>query len=91
MRFCRERAWFEEMRTAVCRADRGGVLCLQFALERFRKRIMDGGGGMNMMKASNWKYGVYGSSFCCSGNSSVRLKLFYDTLSFKISPKMLER
>lgn len=58
---------------------------------KIQKKNNGWGGGMNMMKASNWKYGVYGSSFCCSGNSSVRLKLFYDTLSFKISPKMLER
>lgn len=55
---------------------------------KIQKKNNEWGGGM---KASNWKYGVYGSSFCSSGNSSVRLKLFYGTLSFKISPKMLER
>lgn len=48
VRFCRERAWFEEMRTAVCRAGGSGVLCLQFALERFRKRIMNGAEGWRL-------------------------------------------
>lgn len=90
VRFCRERAWFEEMRTAVCRAGRGGVLCLQFALERFRKRIMDGAEGWIWWRLATGNMGYMEVLFDVL-ETSVRLKLFYDTLSFKISPKMLER